>query len=84
LLSIQQTEMRVRLTKKLAQVINGVDLSNHTVGDVMELPDAKAQLLVAEGWALRERRFDGLARVLAFRRSTDLGHHEDDDVSQAS
>ena len=83
MLSIQ-TEMRVRLTKKLAQVINGVDLSNHTVGDVMELPDAKAQLLVAEGWALRERRFDGLARVLAFRRSTDLGHHEDDDVSQAS
>jgi len=83
LLSIQ-AEMRVRLTKKLAQVINGVDLSNHTVGDVMELPDAKGQLLVAEGWALRERRFDGLARVLAFRRSTDLGHHEDDDVSQAS
>ena len=83
MLSIQ-AEMRVRLTKKLAQVINGVDLSNHTVGDVMELPDAKAQLLVAEGWALRERRFDGLARVLAFRRSTDLGHHEDDDVSQAS
>ena len=83
MLSIQ-AEMRVRLTKKLAQVINGVDLSNHTVGDVMELPDAKGQLLVAEGWALRERRFDGLARVLAFRRSTDLGHHEDDDVSQAS
>jgi len=43
--------MRVRLTRKLAQVIDGIDLSGSRVGDVLELTDSEAELLVAEGWA---------------------------------
>jgi hypothetical protein len=56
-------------------VIDSIDLSNHEVGDVIELPHRKARLLVAEGWGMEERRLGGVARVLAFRRETDLGHH---------
>jgi len=77
--------MKVRLTRKLAQVLNGVDLSNHGVGDIIDLPGRKGRMLVAEGWAAEERRVGGgPSRVLAFRRDTDRGHHSEDDVSQAS
>ena len=44
--------MLVRLTRKLAERINGIDLRNRAVGDVMELPDREANGLVAEGWAV--------------------------------
>jgi hypothetical protein len=44
--------MLVRLTRKLAERINGIDLCNRAVGDVMELPDREALALVAEGWAV--------------------------------
>jgi hypothetical protein len=43
--------MHVRLTKKLAEVVNGIDLSHCVEGDVIELPDAHAQMLIAERWA---------------------------------
>jgi hypothetical protein len=43
--------MQVRLTRKLAETIDGIDLSSHEVGDVFDLPAAEAQLLLAEGWA---------------------------------
>ena len=77
--------MKVRLTRKLAEAIDGIDLSHEDVGDVLDLPDRKAQLLVAEGWAIAERRFDGPERVIAFRRLNDPGQHLDDsDVSRAS
>ena len=48
--------VRVRLTKRLAQKIDGVDLSANAVGDVLELKAKDASLLVAEGWAIPERR----------------------------
>jgi hypothetical protein len=78
--------MRLRLVRKLAEEIDGVDLSHQHVGDVFDLPGRKAQLLVAEGWAIAERRFDGPDRVIAFRRVGDPGQHLDDngDVSHAS
>jgi hypothetical protein len=44
--------MRVRLTRKLADEIDGVDLSQRDVGDVFPLPDEQARLLVAEKWAV--------------------------------
>ena len=79
------TEMRVRITRKLAEQIDGVDLTNHDVGDVIDLPDRKARMLVAEGWGEEERRVGGQLRVLAFRRSNDLGHHRDEDeITRAS
>ena len=43
--------MIVRLTKKLADVVNGVDISRYIEGDVIELPTRSGEMLVAEGWA---------------------------------
>lgn len=43
--------MRVRLTKKLAEIVNGLDLSHCDEGDVIDLPARHAQMLVIEGWA---------------------------------
>jgi hypothetical protein len=43
--------VQVRLTKKLAEVIDGIDLSDRRVGDVVDLPKHDAEVLMAEGWA---------------------------------
>jgi hypothetical protein len=43
--------MLVRLTVKLADMVNGVDLSQWSEGDVIELPARAAAMLIAEGWA---------------------------------
>ena len=48
--------VRVRLTKKLAEQIDGVSLDGYRVGDVMDLPAQEARLLVVEGWATAEER----------------------------
>jgi hypothetical protein len=46
--------MRIRLTRKLSQRLNGVDISRRHVGDVLDLPRRDAELLLAEGWAMPE------------------------------
>jgi hypothetical protein len=46
--------MLVRVTRKLAEAIDGVDLSGVHVGDVINLPARKARLLIAEEWATFE------------------------------
>jgi len=43
--------MRVRLTAKLAEVVNGVDISRYREGDVVELPERDCRMLMAERWA---------------------------------
>ena len=43
--------MFVRLTRKLAEVVNGIDISAYAEGDVIELSSADAQLPIAERWA---------------------------------
>ena len=43
--------MKVRLTCKLSEVINGVDLSNAREGDTLDVSPRDALLLIAEGWA---------------------------------
>jgi hypothetical protein len=43
----------VRLTRKYADVIDGVDLSDCHVGDRLPLPPRDARVLLAEGWAER-------------------------------
>jgi hypothetical protein len=48
--------MRVWLTRKLADRIDDVDLSHHKVGDVLDLAPRDAALLLAEQWALPDRR----------------------------
>jgi hypothetical protein len=70
--------VRVRLLRKFAPEIDGVDLSHNDVGEIVELPLPKAQLLIAEGWAVAERRNPGPLRVVAFRRESDPGHSRDE------
>ena len=41
----------VRLIRKFSQALNGLDLSEVSVGDVMCLCDRTALMLVTEGWA---------------------------------
>jgi hypothetical protein len=43
--------MQVRLTRKLAQCIDGVDLTGCEVGEILNLPVHDAHLLIAEDWA---------------------------------
>jgi hypothetical protein len=48
--------MRVRLIRKLASRIDGIDLTGRSVGDVVDLPELDARVLVAEQWATTEER----------------------------
>lgn len=41
----------VRLTKKLAERIDGISLSEYLVGDLIHLDQREAEILLAEGWA---------------------------------
>ena len=79
-------KMRVRLTRKLAEEIDGIDLSHDHVGDVIDLSTRDAQTLIAERWAERERRGEGPREsiVLAFRRATDPGPLRDDEEDHLS
>jgi AraC-like DNA-binding protein len=43
---------RVRLTRKLADLLNGIDLSRCSVGDHLEVSPRDAWLLITEGWAI--------------------------------
>jgi hypothetical protein len=42
---------RIRLTRKLANRIDGIDLSHRRTGEIMEISSHDARLLMAEGWA---------------------------------
>jgi hypothetical protein len=44
--------MKIQLTRKLADSIDGVDLSHKKVGKVINVGRHDAQLLIAEGWGL--------------------------------
>jgi hypothetical protein len=44
--------MRVRLLRKLADRLDGIDLSDCEEGDIIDLPRTEAQLLIEEQWAL--------------------------------
>jgi len=43
--------LRIKLTRKLALLVNGVDLSEVEVGDVLVLSVEHASMLIREGWA---------------------------------
>src|SRR4051794_22710939 len=42
--------MRVRLLRKLANILDGVDVSAYQIGDVMDVTQLEADILCAEGW----------------------------------
>ena len=41
----------IRLTKKLALVMDGVDVTGSTIGDVLHVDEEHAELMIASGWA---------------------------------
>lgn len=43
--------LAVRLTRKYANMIDGVNIADAHVGDRLELPQHDAEMLIAEGWA---------------------------------
>jgi hypothetical protein len=43
--------MQVKLIRKFANAINGIDLSSVRVGDIVDLSAYHAALLISEGWA---------------------------------
>jgi hypothetical protein len=44
--------MQIKLTRKLADYLDGIDLSTCREGEVVDLPRIEAQLLIAECWAV--------------------------------
>ena len=44
--------MQIRLERKLADYLDGVDVSAYRQGDIVELPRREAELLIAERWAV--------------------------------
>ena len=58
--------MKVWLTRKYAERIDGVSLERYHVGDTLDLQPFEARLLIAEEWAEPERR--KRARKTANRR----------------
>jgi hypothetical protein len=44
-------DLRVRLIKKLAAVLNDFDLTDRSVGEVFDCPQRAGRMLVLEGWA---------------------------------
>jgi len=44
--------MRIRLTRKFADMLDGIDLRCRRVGDTWDLPDEDARLLILEAWAV--------------------------------
>jgi hypothetical protein len=42
----------VRLIRKPADKLNGLDLSKHQVGEVIDVPSHTALMLMGEGWAV--------------------------------
>ena len=68
--------MRVRLVRKFANALNGIDLSKVSVGDVINLLPHQAALLVAEGWAVDASDTRGSAPVELALDRTDIGANE--------
>jgi hypothetical protein len=66
--------MRVRVTRKLAECVDGVDLSRCREGDVIDLTEPEAQLIIAEQWAVPARRASDSATPTADRSDSDLDH----------
>lgn len=78
--------MKVRLLRKHADRIDGVDLFARQVGDVFEVSEAEGRLLLAEEWAVPERR-DRERPTMHRRRAGDAergGGREQQDLSRAS
>ena len=70
--------MKVRLTRKHAERIDGIDLRGHEPGDLLDLPPEEARIIVAERWAVPERR-ERQTSTGPRRRAAD--HPESDEIA---
>jgi hypothetical protein len=61
------------LTRKYADVIDGVDLSKAHVGDRLDLSPHDAEVLIAEGWAERDTQRRRIGDVRAVAEDKTLG-----------
>jgi hypothetical protein len=69
--------MKVVLMCKLADCLDGIDVADHHVGDVLDLPWRDAQILLAEQWAIPDRRAGrGAPPPLERRRATNAPTRE--------
>jgi hypothetical protein len=44
--------MQIQLVRKLANHLDGIDVTAHAQGDIIDLPRRDAELLIAEQWAV--------------------------------
>jgi hypothetical protein len=63
--------MKVRLTKKLAEHLDAVDVSDRHEGDLLDLSAHDAAMLLEERWAIPERRERALRCQGDDRRAAD-------------
>ena len=68
--------MKVRLTRKHAERIDGIDLRGREPGDLLDLPPNEARMIVAEGWAVPERRQRN-TDISPYRRTDDCPAEEE-------
>jgi hypothetical protein len=64
--------MRVKLVRKFANALNGIDLTKVSVGDIVHVKPHEAAMLIAEGWAeevASARARASTQRILAARQS---------------
>jgi hypothetical protein len=81
------TGMKVVLTRKLADWMDGIDVADCEVGDALDLPAAEARLLVAERWAIPDRRHDAgrpPGDVERRRPRIARGRYDEEDMERAS
>jgi hypothetical protein len=64
--------MKVVLMRKLADRMDGVDVTDRQVGDVLDLGPDDARILIAERWAIQDRREHVGPGSLERRRAADL------------
>lgn len=67
-----ETTKPVRLTRKYAEMIDGVNLADANVGDELDLSPRDADVLIAEGWA------EPAPRRAPRRRATDFRWEAED------
>jgi hypothetical protein len=68
--------MKVRLTRKYAERIDGIDLVGRKPGDVLDLSPWEAGVIVAEEWAVPERREHQMSSSCGEGQTT--SHREDE------
>lgn len=71
----EERRERIWLTRKFADMIDGVDISYAKAGEELELSEHDARLLIAEGWARPARAERGTAADREPRATRDRRGH---------